>query len=260
MPVMIVVAGVNGAGKSSTIGEKQKIDYINPDQISKYMQERHPESGPLGAMKEVLRQIEEKLDTKANFAMETTLAGKNSLNIMRRAKAAGFDIKLRYVVLDNLERHFERVATRVSRGGHDIAREDIERRFRTSFENLPKAMALSDQVAIYDNTHVLKPLLLLDHGKIVLEEKRMPAQLKSHIYEPQELILKDLQEERVFRTEIVLKRFGEKDAETQKKEAAMAFARHIGPNSGKLAARFEALSEERAGQLLEYAIQKNPDL
>jgi hypothetical protein len=117
-------------------------------------------------------------------------------------------------------------------------------------------MELADKVDIYDNTSKMKAVLKIDHGKIQFESREMPNQLKAHLYETHRLILKDQKEGREFRTEISVKRFGEKTIEDQKKEAAKEFAKRIGPNSGKLSARFEALSQEQAQQGRDYSLNR----
>ena len=198
MPTMLVVAGVNGAGKSSNIEKTRVEEYINPDKIAKEFAEKHPDQNQLRAMKGVLDRVNANIAQKKDFAIETTLASRTALNQMKRAKDAGFEVQLNYVALDTVERHVERVASRVAKGGHDISREDIERRFRTSYENLPKAIELADKVNIFDNSDKLKPVLQIDRGKILQESRNMPDHLKSHLYSLNRMTLRDKEKGREF--------------------------------------------------------------
>jgi len=84
--------------------------------------------------------------------METTLTGASVLKRMAEAKAAGFEVALRYVALDDPDENVARVADRVARGGHHIPEDVIRRRYVESLENLPKAAALAEKAIIRDNS------------------------------------------------------------------------------------------------------------
>lgn len=256
MPVMTVVAGVNGAGKSSEIGKHQGYNYINPDTIAKAFVEKHPDRNPLQGMRDVLRQVDANIKNKTDFAIETTLAGRHILSQMQSAKKAGFEVHLTYVTLDTLDRHIERVAARVEKGGHDIPRQDIERRYRTIYENLPRAMKMADKVSIYDNTKELKPLLKLDHGNIRFESPEMPKKLKSQLYMQGKLTLRDKQDGREVSADVSLRRFGERSLFSQQKETAAKLAKQHGLNADKMHVRFASLSQETPKQAQTQSLDK----
>ena len=86
--------------------------------------------------------------------MESTLSGKSVLNRYKTAKDNGYSISTYYVGLDSLKLHQDRVKNRVKLGGHDIDNNLIEKRFNSSKDNLYKAMEVSDQVVIYDNSDI----------------------------------------------------------------------------------------------------------
>lgn len=86
--------------------------------------------------------------------MESTLSGKSVLNRYKTAKDNGYSISTYYVGLDSLKLHQDRVKKRVKLGGHDIDNNLIEKRFNSSKDNLYKAMEVSDQVVIYDNSDI----------------------------------------------------------------------------------------------------------
>ena len=79
---------------------------------------------------------------------------------MRRARDAGYSVRLIFVVLRSADLHVDRVAQRVSRGGHDIARQIILRRYEGALTRLPKALALAEEAIVVDNT-TRRPVVLL---------------------------------------------------------------------------------------------------
>jgi predicted ABC-type ATPase len=84
--------------------------------------------------------------------VETTLAGKSYLNLMREMKSRGWLVILMYIGLDNPNLNVKRVGDRVALGGHDVPRSDILRRYERSLANLSKAAKIVDQVDLYDNS------------------------------------------------------------------------------------------------------------
>jgi predicted ABC-type ATPase len=207
-------------------------------------------------MKETLRRVDTNIKNKTDFALETTLAGRHILNQMQSARKAGFEVHLTYVTLDSLDRHIERVNARVEKGGHDIPRQDIERRYRTSYENLPRAMKMADKVNIYDNTEELRPLLKMDRGNILFESQEMPKKLKDQLYMPGKLTLKDRPGGREVATDVTLRRFGKKSLFTQQHEAASKLARQHGFDADKIQTRFKPQPQETRKQVQTQSLDK----
>ena len=85
-------------------------------------------------------------------------------------KKSGFKIKLHYVGLESSKLAIQRVADRVSKGGHGIPKEDIERRYNTSLSNLKEVMPLVDNLYIYDNSTYmnLQKVAQLDGSNIII--------------------------------------------------------------------------------------------
>jgi len=67
--------------------------------------------------------------------IETTLAGKNHIKTIQKAKDLGYQVVLIYSYLDNPDFCKNRIKVRVLNGGHDIPHDDIVRRFYRSKEN-----------------------------------------------------------------------------------------------------------------------------
>ena len=92
------------------------------------------------------------IEAKQSFVIETTLSGNWILETMRRSRASGFQIKLNFVGLDQVETAILRVRDRVAKGGHDIALGDQRRRFPRTFHSLAAAAKIAHQKWLYDNS------------------------------------------------------------------------------------------------------------
>ena len=159
VPRIHVLAGVNGAGKSSIGGELFRAAgarYFNPDEAAAKVRKANPrlaqnEANSIAWQTGKLlleRVIREKID----FAFETTLGASTMTELLIQAANSGFKIHVWYAGLASPEQHIERVRARVSRGGHDIAEEDIRRRFEHSRLNLIRLMPYLASLRIFDNS------------------------------------------------------------------------------------------------------------
>lgn len=179
-----VLAGVNGAGKSSIAGatfRAQGADYFNPDEAARRLMATHPrlnqtEANGL-AWQQGKRLLERAIAERLDHAFETTLGGHTLPRLLAEAAASGVAIHVWYAGLASPELHIRRVRARVQRGGHDIPEEAIRRRYRHSRLNLIELMSSLTALRLYDNSAeadpatgaVPQPVLLLhvDRGRIV---------------------------------------------------------------------------------------------
>src|SRR3954454_17280943 len=138
-PRLYVLAGVNGAGKSSIGGAVIRAsgsDYFNPDEAARTLIAANPGLEQVQANAAAWRQgkrlLERAVAERLDFAFETTLGGGTMTRILADAAAAGYEVRIFYVGLANPELHLERVHRRVQTGGHDIPEADVRRRWRHS--------------------------------------------------------------------------------------------------------------------------------
>ena len=159
-PSYTVLAGPNGAGKStfyetfSLLGFRTG-KFVNPDVIATGLRQEGNVSEKLidyHAGRETLRTVADCVKNQVDFMRETTLSGHEILRSMERAQAAGYEVNLVYIGLDEVELSVNRVATRVACGGHDIPAEAIRRRYEKSIRNAGRACRLADNVIFYDNS------------------------------------------------------------------------------------------------------------
>lgn len=140
-PTCWIIAGPNGAGKTTFALEYLPqvagcAHFINADLIAAGLSPLAPESELLAASRIFLREIEDCVAAREDFAFETTLAGRTYLRLIERLHADGWRVELIYLALPSVEMSILRVAERVAHGGHNIPVADIERRFPRSLRHL----------------------------------------------------------------------------------------------------------------------------
>ena len=107
--------------------------------------------GVLEGGKAAVRKIDECLEMGISFTQETTLSGARTERTIRRAKDLGYNIRLYYIGLDTVEESLGRIRNRVAKGGHNIPREDVERRFSTRFADVLRVLPYCDEARFFDN-------------------------------------------------------------------------------------------------------------
>lgn len=140
-PTCWIIAGPNGAGKTTFALEYLPTvancrNFVNADLIAAGLSPLAPETELLAATRLFLREIENRIQARQNFAFETTLSGRSYLKLIKRLHVEGWRVELIYLALPNVEMSRLRVAERVNHGGHNIPLPDIERRFPRSLRNL----------------------------------------------------------------------------------------------------------------------------
>jgi predicted ABC-type ATPase len=154
---IIVAAGVNGAGKSTIIGEYAKNNgaaYFNPDERTREFVEAGLDEAAANARswQEGFDALKSAIDRKASYTFETTLGGKSIVTELFRALARERPVTIYYVGLSSVDLHLRRVAARVKRGGHDIPEEKIRERYLSSRENLLGFIGTKASLRIWDNS------------------------------------------------------------------------------------------------------------
>lgn len=173
----VIIAGVNGAGKSTFYSSENAfcdIKKINLDETVRSIGDWKNPADVARAAKMVLARIEEYFSSGTSFSQETTLCGKAILNNIRRAKSLGYRVEVYYVGLDSADTAIKRVQFRVRRGGHGIPDSDIERRYLESLRNLQTILPDCDLVSIYDNTHFFRRFAIFKCGKCVFLSENVP--------------------------------------------------------------------------------------
>ena len=158
-PTIAVLAGVNGAGKSSVAGGfllKSGEVFFNPDTVAQQIRTLHPDI-PLSMANAHAWQIGKSLLEQAitrgrDYHFETTLGGRTIAQLLEQAARAGHRLHVWFCGLASADLHLQRVRSRVAHGGHDIPEQKIRERWKGSRENLIRLLPLIDHLRVYDNS------------------------------------------------------------------------------------------------------------
>lgn len=155
---LYIISGCNGAGKTTASYTvlPEILDcreFVNADEIARGLSPFNPESVAIEAGKLMLQRIEDLLAKEETFSIETTLATRSYVNLVKRAQEKGYRVCLLFFWLNSPELALKRVAERVSKGGHNIPQDTIKRRYAAGINNLFKLfMPIVDYWAIFDNS------------------------------------------------------------------------------------------------------------
>ena len=197
-PCIYVLAGTNGAGKSSVAGavfRQAGADYFNPDEATARILAANPDISTAeansAAWHEGKRLLERAIAERLDFAFETTLGGHTISALLLEALTAGIEVRMWFVGLSSPELHMARVRSRVARGGHDIPEEKIRERYDRSRIHLIELMPRLTELRVFDNSFDADPhagrapepmlILHLSKGKILemVELPRTPQWAKA---------------------------------------------------------------------------------
>ncbi|HEY4197319.1 MAG TPA: zeta toxin family protein, partial [Mucilaginibacter sp.] len=134
MPNLYIIAGCNGAGKTTAsytiLPEMLNCkEFVNADSIAFGLSPFNQENVAIEAGRIMLNRIDALLQNGEDFAIETTLATKSYVSLIKKARQTGYKITLVYFWLSSPQEAKQRVATRVSKGGHHIPDEVVTRRY-----------------------------------------------------------------------------------------------------------------------------------
>jgi predicted ABC-type ATPase len=134
----IIVAGPNGCGKTTFARDFLKrcdYKYISADAIADKMAPANLEEVAIQAGKSFFKQIDRSIAKGESFLVESTLSGLGFRNTINHLKEAGYCVAIAFVFLEAHEICVARIQERVRKGGHNVARPDVIRRFRRSIHN-----------------------------------------------------------------------------------------------------------------------------
>jgi len=153
-----VLAGVNGAGKSSLFGslvEESDATYVDPDARTREILASEPQltltEANSRAWKAGRKLLHTAVENRESYAFETTLGGR-SIAADLKAAAQVMPVRVWYVGLASPEMHIQRVQARVAAGGHDIPEDKIRSRYERSRINLIDLLPDLLELRVYDNS------------------------------------------------------------------------------------------------------------
>ncbi len=158
-PVLIVIAGPNGSGKTSVTSKilhhewLEDSEYINPDNVARdlFGDWNNPDS-VLEAANYCNDWRERCLTDRKSHIFETVMSATDKVDYILRAKEAGFFVRLFFVSTDSPTINAKRVANRVLNGGHDVPIPKIISRYDKSIANCIALAPYVDRLYVYDNS------------------------------------------------------------------------------------------------------------
>jgi predicted ABC-type ATPase len=155
-PRAFIIAGPNGAGKTTFAKaflprEGRCLTFINADLIAAGLSPFDPARAAIPAARLMAQAIDEAVRDRVDFAVETTLAGRSYLGLIKAWQAAGYHVALVFLRLADPELAVRRVAFRVQQGGHDVPEDVIRRRWSAGWHHfISDYQPLVDDWQLYD--------------------------------------------------------------------------------------------------------------
>jgi len=181
-PILLVVAGANGAGKTTFIQTQINFEeispqaYVCPDLIAEEIRREHPSLSEEEIYRQAMPIAEElrykKLEKGEDIVLETVFSSDEKLIFLEKALERGYEVNMVYVTTEDPRINAGRVAKRVALGGHPVPPEKIYSRYMKSLENLITAHreGLLDRLLVADNSRESqpqKPYMAFEHGSLV---------------------------------------------------------------------------------------------
>lgn len=157
MKNLYIIAGCNGAGKTTAsytvlpemLGCRE---FVNADEIARGLSPFNPEGAAIQAGRLMIERVLQLMKDGQDFAFETTLATRSYIKLIKKAQSVGYFVTLLFFSLPTPEQAVQRVARRVSQGGHNIPMDVIYRRYEAGLKNFFQLyMPVVDFWALYDN-------------------------------------------------------------------------------------------------------------
>lgn len=169
MPRLYILAGCNGSGKTTAsytlLPEMLECrEFVNSDEFAKSLSPFNPSAASVSASRYMLLKIKYLLEKKADFSIETTLATRSLIHIIREARDLGYIITILFFWVNSPELALKRVQARVAAGGHDIPEDVLRRRYVVGLKYFFEIYApFCDRWILADNSHT--PFTVVAEGE-----------------------------------------------------------------------------------------------
>lgn len=181
-PIVVAIAGPNGAGKTTffhTYLARAGLRFVNADVLAASLSsDTYAAARLAGALRRAL------LERNESFVFETVFSDPvgDKVAFLEEAARRGYTVVLCYVGLSSADESIERVAMRVSQGGHDVPEEKLRSRFPRTLANLQTAIRRLPHVLLYDNSDLAAPyrrVACFTNGQPHSLEEPMPQCLRA---------------------------------------------------------------------------------
>lgn len=186
-PILVALAGPNGAGKTTFYHAHLKpsgLRFLNPDLLAQALALQ-----PKDAAQAIAALRRELVKQRESFVFETVFSDPvgDKLSFLKEAEKSGYTVVLCFIGLAGSETSAERVAMRVSQGGHEVPPEKLIARFPRTMANLQTAIRDLAHVLVFDNEDLQTPfrkVAVFDRGKQLYLSRLAPKWLTSLLPKP----------------------------------------------------------------------------
>lgn len=187
-PIVVGIAGPNGAGKTTFYHShvaSAGLRFVNADVLAHELSVHPYDAARLAA--ELRKALVAK---RESLAFETVFSDPvgEKVSFFEETARNGFEVVLCFVGIDGPEQSIERVAMRVSQGGHDVPDEKLRARFPRTMQNLREACLRLPHVLIYDNSDLSTPyrhVATFENGALTHLAGAIPEWLRAIVHEHQ---------------------------------------------------------------------------
>ena len=180
-PFIVAVTGPNGAGKTTFYHSHFKpagLRFINADVLAAELDmESYTAARVAGTLRNAL------VEQGESFVFETVFSDPvgDKLAFLQDAAARGYTVILCFIGISGPEISEQRVAMRVSQGGHDVPADKLATRYPRTLANLQSAIRDLPHVWIFDNDDLREPfrkVAVFEKGRRTYVGKPVPSWLR----------------------------------------------------------------------------------
>ncbi|MHC4876529.1 MAG: zeta toxin family protein [Planctomycetota bacterium] len=179
-PAILCIAGPNGAGKTTFYHahlSDTALPYINADVLANELELDAYEAAHIAdAIRQTL------VARRDSFVFETVFSDPvgDKLEFLKTAAASGYTVVLCFIGISGPDTSEQRVAMRVSQGGHDVPSDKLQSRYPRIIENLKSAIRDLPYVLVFDNDDLTTPhrlVAVIENGQLTSSASLMPVWL-----------------------------------------------------------------------------------
>ena len=164
MPVLHLLAGPNGSGKTSfyehLLFPATHLPFINADLIAKRQWPGDEEGHGYDASAYAERARNAAIEQRTSFVAETVFSHPSKLELIARARAAGYIVVMHVMIVPE-ELTVVRTRLRAEQGGHTVPEQKVRERYGRLWPLVRQAIAAVDEAFVYDNSRAKKPFALV---------------------------------------------------------------------------------------------------
>jgi predicted ABC-type ATPase len=184
-PDLFVIAGPNGIGKTTSSFDiiPAQVPIINSDEIANAVRN----SGMVSvntqefSNREATRLMNEYLEQKKSFAIETNLADVDTWKFLIETQKQGFTLNIIYLSTDSLDLLNDRIDARVLAGEHYIRPDVVEERYLNGLNLLNHYFEKSDSLQLFDNSSTLVLVAEVHKGEIQTLNPPLPDWVEKYL-------------------------------------------------------------------------------